>query len=282
MTEAREPEGELVRVRMTVAYDGSPFHGFAENPGVATVGGTLRRSIERVLGHRIELSCAGRTDRGVHARGQVVSFDAEAEGLDLHELRRAVTKLCGGPIVVVDASVAAPDFDARFSARSRTYRYSILNREVPDPFLAATTWHVPVPLSPKALRLACDPLIGEHDFSSFCRRPKPGAGFDEPSLVRHLTSARWVPADIDQWGSSLLRFEITASSFCHQMVRSIVGTLVDAGRGRARCADLPAVIAARDRAAAGNLAPPQGLVLWEVGYPPAEPALPVAGGPATS
>jgi tRNA pseudouridine38-40 synthase len=109
-------------------------------------------------------------------------------------------------------------------------------------------------------------LLGEHDFSSFCRRPKPGAGYDEPSLVRHLRSARWVSADIDQWGSSLLRFEITASSFCHQMVRSIVGTLVDVGLGRRRADSLTATLAALDRNAAGQVAPPTGLVLWSVDY----------------
>lgn len=262
MDEARGPEGELIRVRMTVAYDGSTFHGFAENPGVATVGGTLRRSIERVLGHRVELTCAGRTDRGVHARGQVVSFDAEAERLDLGELRRAVTKLCGGPIVVTDASLAAPDFDARFSARSRTYRYSILNREVPDPFLAATTWHVPAPLSLRALRLACDPLIGEHDFSSFCRAPKVAPDAPPPSLVRRVLDARWDPVDDE----GLLRFEITATSFCHQMVRSIVGTLVEVGYGRKRAGDVSAILRARDRHAAGQLAPAHGLCLWSVTY----------------
>ncbi len=109
-------------------------------------------------------------------------------------------------------------------------------------------------------------LLGEHDFSSFCRRPKPGVGYDEPSLVRHLTSARWAAVDNDQWGSSLLRFEITASSFCHQMVRSIVGTLVDVGLGRRRADSLPATLAALDRNAAGQVAPPTGLVLWSVDY----------------
>jgi tRNA pseudouridine38-40 synthase len=253
--------GELVRVRMTVAYDGRTFHGFAENPGVATVGGTLRRSLERVLGHEVVLTCAGRTDRGVHAQGQVVSFDARARGLDLDDVRRAVTKLCGGPIVVRDAALAPPDFDARFSARARTYRYTILNREVPDPFLAATTWHVTAPLSLRALRLACDPLIGEHDFSSFCRLPKVPDEAVAPSLVRRVVEARWDTLDDD-----LLRFEITASSFCHQMVRALVGTLVEVGYGRRRAGELAGILRARDRQAAGQLAPAHGLCLWSVTY----------------
>jgi tRNA pseudouridine38-40 synthase len=259
--ESPVPTGALVRVRLTVAYDGSTFHGFAENPGIVTVGGTLRRSIERVLGHPVELACAGRTDRGVHAWGQVVSFDAAAEGLDLGELRRSVTKLCGGPIVVREAERAADDFHARFSARARTYRYTVLNREMPDPFLAATTWHVTAPLDLARLRLACDPLIGEHDFSSFCRVPKAPDGGEAPSLVRRVLDARWEALDDD-----LLRFEITATSFCHQMVRSIVGTLVEVGYGRKRAGDLTSILAARDRHAAGQLAPAHGLMLWAVAY----------------
>jgi tRNA pseudouridine38-40 synthase len=190
-----------------------------------------------------------------------VSFDAEAEGLDLDDVRRAVTKLCGGPIVVRDAAVAAPDFDARFSARSRTYRYTILNREVPDPFSAATTWHVTAPLSVRALRLACDPLIGEHDFSSFCRSPKVPDDAAPPSLVRRVLEARWDALDDD-----LLRFEITASSFCHQMVRALVGTLVEVGYGRRRAGELTGILRARDRHAAGQLAPAHGLCLWSVAY----------------
>ena len=124
--------------------------------------------------HAVALSCAGRTDAGVHAWGQVVSFDAPAADLDLDELARSVTKLCGPTIVVREAARVGDDFDARFSARSRTYRYTVLNRPVPDPFLAATSWHVERPLDRRLLRLACDPIVGEHDFSSFCRAPEAG------------------------------------------------------------------------------------------------------------
>ena len=115
-------------MRMTVAYDGTDFHGFAANQGVVTVGGTLIEALERVLGRPVDLACAGRTDAGVHAWGQVVSFDAPAAGLDLVDLGRAVTKLCGGPIVVRRADVAPPDFHARFSAMARVYRYTVRQR----------------------------------------------------------------------------------------------------------------------------------------------------------
>jgi len=255
------PAGATVRVRMTVAYDGSGYRGFAANRDVVTVGGTLTAALERVLQSRVELSCAGRTDAGVHAWGQVVSFDAPAEDLDLDEVARAVTKLCGPSIVVRDAAVAADDFDARFSARSRTYRYTVLNRPVPDPFLAATTWHVERPLDLHLLRLGCDPLVGEHDFTSFCRAPKRGEDEPAASLVRRVRWARW-----DDLGDGVLRFEIEANAFCHQMVRSLVGTLVDVGLGRTTPGELGAILRAADRHAAGQLAPPHGLCLYEVTY----------------
>jgi tRNA pseudouridine38-40 synthase len=253
--------GGTTRVRMTVAYDGSGFRGFAANAGVTTVGGTLTEALERVLGHQVELTCAGRTDAGVHGWGQVVSFDARADGLDLAELQRSVNRLCGGAIVVREAGVAAPDFDARFSARARVYRYTILNRPVGDPFLVRTAWHVTAPLDVPVLRLACDPFIGSHDFSSFCRAPKVGAGQGPASLVRRVVDARW-----DEVDDGLLQFQIEANAFCHQMVRSIVGTLVEVGSGRRSAGDLTAVLRSGDRQGAGQLAPPHGLCLWEVKY----------------
>ena len=164
-----------MRVRMLVAYDGSGFHGFAAQPGQRTVAGVLAEAIEKVARHPVDLTCAGRTDRGVHAWGQVVSLDLPAS-VDLEALQRSLVKLCGPAIVVREIGVAAPDFDARFSATGRTYRYTVLNRPVPDPFLATTAWHVPVPLDLELLTLACDPFLGEHDFSAFCRRPKAPAG----------------------------------------------------------------------------------------------------------
>lgn len=254
------PDGPLVRVRMTVAYDGTEFHGFAEQPGLRTVAGTLRAAIERVTGQPVVLVGAGRTDRGVHAREQVVSFDVAAD-TDLVALRRRVGRLSGADLVVRSADAVADTFDARFSATSRRYRYTICNRESPDPLLRRTAWWVPEPLDLRLLRLAVDPLIGEHDFSSFCRRPR-GTG-DRLSLVRRVIDASWEDA-----GDGILHFWIEANAFCHQMVRSITGTLVGTGSGgRPRPGELLGVLAARDRAAAGQIAPPHGLVLWEVRYP---------------
>jgi tRNA pseudouridine38-40 synthase len=251
-----------VRARLLVAYDGTDYHGFAENAGVPTVAGVLRAAIEQVTGVAVELTAAGRTDSGVHAWGQVVSVDLPADGLDLGRLQRSVNALLR-PAVVVRAVERAPDgFDARFSALWRRYRYSILNRPVPDPFLARTAWHVAEPLDLAALRLGADPLIGEHDFTSFCRAPKGREGDPPATLVRRVTEVGW---ESDRTG--VLRFEIRANAFCHQMVRSIVGLLVDVGRARRSPSDVLAILHAKDRAGVGNIAPPHGLCLWEVGYP---------------
>jgi tRNA pseudouridine38-40 synthase len=264
MADPASTEPAVVKLRLVVAYDGSPFHGFAPNRDVATVGGALASALRQVLGHEVTLTAAGRTDTGVHAWGQVVGFEAQSDGLDLVELRRSVNALCRPSIVVRSAEVALPSFDARFSAVWRRYRYNVLNREVPDPFLAGVTWHVERPLDLAVLRLACDPLLGEHDFSSFCRRPKPAPGEEPATLVRRVLRARW-----DDVGADVLRFEITANAFCHQMVRSIVGTLVDVGLGKRSAGSVLETLRARDRAAAGQLAPSHGLCLWEVGYPEA-------------
>lgn len=249
---------------MTVAYDGSGFHGFAPNVGVRTVAGVLTEALERHLGQPVDLTCAGRTDRGVHAQGQVVTLDVAADRLatpdGLDALVRALNRMCGPEVAVRDPTLVGDDFDARFSATARRYRYLVWNHPEPDPFSARSAWHVPRPLSVPALRLACDPLIGEHDFSSFCRRPKGGSG--EVSLARRVTEAAW-----HDDGAGRLRFEIEASAFCHQMVRALVGTLVAVGLGKMTAGEVRGVLAARDRSAAADLAPPHGLTLWTVRYP---------------
>ena len=243
---------------MTVAYDGTSFHGFSENRGVRTVGGELARALETVLRHPVTLKVAGRTDAGVHAWGNVVSFDAEADDVDLVAVQRHVNSMLGPAIVVRSAEPAPPTFDARRSAVARRYRYTVLNRPVPDPFLAATTWHVAEPLDLSVLRLACDPLIGEHDFSSFCRMPRR---IPDASLVRRVYDARW-----HDLGDGVLRFDIGASSFCQQMVRAIVGTMVPMGAGKQRAGEMAGILRARDRSRANRVAPARGLCLWEVAY----------------
>jgi hypothetical protein len=192
-----EPErAAMQRVRLLVAYDGSRFHGFAENAGVATVGGTLRRHLETVLRAPIELTCAGRTDTGVHAWGQVVSFDAPADGLDLVALQRSLNGM-GAPAIVVRSVEAAPaDFDARFSAVWRRYRYTVLNTDVPDPFLAATTWHVGRPLDRRRLALASDP-----DGTTWARGGSDSRSGPTPSVTRWCARS-WVCWSTSVWADA--------------------------------------------------------------------------------
>jgi tRNA pseudouridine38-40 synthase len=251
-----------VKARLVVAYDGSGFHGFAANEGVRTVVATLAEAISTVVRTPVSLTGAGRTDAGVHAWGQVVSVDLP-DGTDLDDLARRLNKLCAPDIAVRSAELAPEDFDARFSASWRHYRYDVWNAAYPNPLIATRSWHVAAALDVEAMNEAAEHLIGEHDFTSFCRRPKVGPGERDRSLVRNVMSAAWHVADLD---GPLLRFQVRANAFCHQMVRSIVGTLVDVGAGKLAALEIPAILAAGDRGAAGQVAPPHGLTLWEVGY----------------
>lgn len=248
------------RVRLVIAYDGSNHHGFAPNPGVRTIGGDLIAALTAILRHEVDLVCAGRTDKGVHARAQVVTFDTARGTIEPDRLGRTLEKLCGSHLAVRDVAIVPDDFHARFSAVSRRYRYRILARPDREPLLANQVWHVPEPLDLAAMRLGADAFLGEHDFSSFCRRARRGDG-STASLRRRITDITWTES-----GDGELHLEITADSFCHQMVRSIVGTLVDVGRGRRRAGEIRQIIAALDRSRAGALAPPQGLSLWQVTY----------------
>ena len=252
---------------MTVAYDGTPFHGFAENLSVATVGGALRHALERVLGHAVTLGVSGRTDRGVHAWGQVVTFDADPARLELESLQRAINALCRPSIVVRDIALAEPDFHARFSATGRVYRYLVYNEPAPNPFVRTTSWHIPQPLDLASLRNASIPFVGTHDFTSFSKRTRSmRPDGSETSYVRTVRRVEWTRGSSATGGDGMLVFEIEARSFCRQMVRGIVGTLVDVGLGRRRASEVPAILAARDRTTAGMVAPSAGLILWSVQF----------------
>lgn len=223
--------------------------------------GELLEAMATVLRQPVELSMSGRTDAGVHGWGQVLSGDLPGD-TNLDDLARRINKLCASEVSIREAAWAAADFDARFSATSRRYRYHVWNDPAPNPLLAATSWHVHRPLDLAAMQAALPALHGEHDFTSFCRRAKVPEQLAPPSLVRILHELSWTRLD----DSPLLRFEIAGSAFCHQMVRSIVGTTVDVGLGRIDAVAMPEILAARDRSVAGAVAPPIGLVLWHVGY----------------
>ncbi|MCL4130696.1 UNVERIFIED_CONTAM: hypothetical protein GTU68_055239 [Idotea baltica] len=245
----------MANVRLLIAYDGTDFRGLAPNDGVRTVVGELQRVIEPLIGEVPDIIMSGRTDAGVHAWGQVLSFRMADGVVDTERIQRSANTRLGPEIVVREASIVDDDFSARFSATGRRYRYHIVNRPVPDPFWARTGWWLSTPLDVPAMERACAHLVGEHDFSSFCRRPKPA-----PNLEGEVVEASLVRRD------DVLRFEIEGSAFCHQMVRSIVGFLAMVGTGKRDADELPDVLAARDRSAAEQLAPGQGLTLWQVDY----------------
>lgn len=240
-------------VRLDLSYDGTSFHGFARQPNVRTVQGELEEALERILGESHETTCSGRTDRGVHARHQVVTFPV-AETPDLARLRRSLDSYLGGEVSVWKATEAPADFDARFSPTWRRYRYFVDTRPAGDPLTRNWVWHLGRELDLAAMNQAALSLVGEQDFASFCRR-REGA-----TTVREVLEATWAPEE------PRTVFEVRARAFCHQMVRSLVGLSIDVGLGRVKPTAVPAIIAARDRQAVGTVAPPHGLVLWEVGF----------------
>ena len=243
--------------RLDLAYDGSGFHGYAKQPGLRTVQGELEDALFKHTGP-VDTVVAGRTDAGVHARGQVVSF-AVAQPVDVERLHDSLNSMLGPEIGVTAVTEAGDGFDARFGAVARSYRYLVLNRPVADPFMRHTAWHVPEPLALRRMHDAAIHFVGEHDFASFCRAA-PGR-----STERTVLSAAWTSA-----GDGVLAFDVTATSFCHQMVRSVVALSVEIGRGRIAGDDVPAILAARDRNAARGAAPPHGLTLMSVTYPEPE------------
>ncbi|MDH3260305.1 MAG: tRNA pseudouridine(38-40) synthase TruA [Acidimicrobiia bacterium] len=240
--------------RLDLGYDGSGFHGYAVQAGLRTVQAVLEEALFKITGP-VQTTVAGRTDAGVHARGQVVSFACERE-LDEDRTARSLNKMVREEIVIRGCRMVPDEFNARFSARSRTYRYRVANVPLLDPLIRHTVWHVRDPLDLSRMNMAAGHFIGLHDFASFCRKA------EGRSTERSVLSLDWArdPAD------GHLVFEITASSFCRHMVRSLVAVCVDAGREKLEPEAVPDIIAVRDRSAACGAAPPQGLTLWEISY----------------
>lgn len=239
--------------RLDVAYDGSGFRGYARQEGQRTVQGELESALGTVLGRPVDTSVAGRTDAGVHARGQVVSFVAD-EAFDLIRLERSINGLVGPEVAIMGVSEAADDFDARFSARWRRYRYVIDTRRAADPLERHFSWHVNRSLDLGAMRVAAAAFLGEHDFSAFCR------SVEGKSNVRQVEESEWMEV------ASGLEYWVRAKAFCHQMVRSLVGYSYDVGRGFSDVTAVADVLEAKDRSAVATVAPPHGLTLWEVGF----------------
>lgn len=245
-------------LRLDLAYHGGPFRGWQRQPEVPTVQGELESALSKIVGTEVSTTAAGRTDAGVHALGQVVS--AETPHIeDPDKLRDSLNDMCGPAIAVSSCRRAADGFNARFSARSRTYVYAVLETEVPDPFRADTCLYHPGLLDIAAMNEAAGHLIGSQDFSSFGRLPE-AAGDTPPSAERVLFELR-CERDRD-----LVRVKARANSFIQQMVRSLVGTLLQVGEGRRDPGEMHEILLAKNRSAAGPVAPPHGLCLVAVEY----------------
>jgi len=245
-----------MKVALLVSYDGTGFRGVARQRGRSerTVQGVLEERLEVLLRGPVRTTVAGRTDAGVHARGQVVSFEV-ADETDVDWLKMRLNKWVGPEVAVRAVAEVPSSFHARHSARRRVYEYTVYRSDVVDPFLERYAVRVAGAIDVRGMRAAARTLIGEHDFASFCR------GGEAPT-TRRVRSVAIVPrAD----GRVVVR--IVADSFCQQMVRSIVGTLLEVGRGDRDAADMQKILDARDRSAAGGVAPAKGLALVEVGYP---------------
>lgn len=241
--------------RIDLAYDGTRFRGYARNAGVRSVQGELEAALERALQAPVETEVAGRTDAGVHARAQVVSFAAEGP-VDTDRLQRSITSMLGPEVVALGVTEVPAGFSARFSAMWRRYEYLLDIGPAPDPLRRHQAWWVSDDLDAERMNRGAAHFVGEQDFASLCRAA------EGRSTVRRVLAAAWRP------DGDLLAFDVAATSFCHQMVRSMVALCVDVGRGRIEPDSVPDILAARDRNAARGAAPPHGLVLVEVGYRP--------------
>ena len=277
--------GATARWRLTLSYRGTEFHGFAKQPGMRTVAGELGDALQRSA--RTEnppvIVCAGRTDTGVHATHQVIHVDlpdplvsSRGTPVSADSLRHSLNSQLGGAVSVRSAEQVSQDFDARYNALWRRYRYLILESATPHPLLTELAWQVEGPLDVRAMNQASGALIGSHDFRCFCRKV-PGASSAEP-IIRVVTHASVQVVEteglVDLMDARLVSLEIQAGAFCHQMVRSITGQLVEIGRGRSNGAELVALLVSHSRVGAPPPAPPEGLCLVGVGYPESDPGLP--------
>jgi tRNA pseudouridine38-40 synthase len=247
----------MPRYRLLLEYDGAPFQGWQRQAGGPSVQGALEAALLACSGEAVTVVAAGRTDAGVHAHGQVVHLDL-ARPWPPERLAGALNAhLRPRPVAVLEACEAAPDFHARFDAVRRRYVYRILNRRAPPALEAGRVWHVPVPLLAERMHAAAQCLVGRHDFTTFrageCQARSPLKTLD-------LVHAR-------QGDGDLIEVRLAARSFLHHQVRNIVGTLKLVGEGKQPVGHVARALAARDRAAAGPTAPPQGLCLEGVDYP---------------
>ncbi len=242
-------------IRLLIEYDGTNYQGWQVQPKGPTVQGMIEEKLTLITGEAIHLIGSGRTDSGVHAFGQVANFKTKSQ-LDVHSIQRALNSLLPPDIVIQKAEEVEEDFHARRQSKSKVYEYRILNRDLRSAFHHEYAWHIPQKLDLEEMRKATRILIGEHDFSSF-----RSVGSPTRTAIRRVIRAEW-----KRGRDGLIRFEIEANGFLKQMVRAIVGTLVEVGKGKIDSEEFRKILNARDRKKAGPTAPAHGLFLKEVKY----------------
>jgi len=260
-------------LKLTIAYDGSAYSGWQRQANAQSIQAVIEDEIATIVGAPNPLVAAGRTDAGVHAAAQVASITID-HPIGCDELLKALNaRLKAGDIRIRAVEETFDRFDARIYAKAKTYRYAIWNGAAPNPFIRHVVWHVPYVLNLQRMVEAAAALVGEQDFAAF-----QGRGSDVKTTVRRVLSAQILELDLDtdqpvavsplqpSRDGRLLRLEISGTGFLRHMVRIIVGTLVDIGRGQLEPADMRRIIDSRDRAEAGQTAPPHGLMLWKVEY----------------
>ena len=245
----------MVTVKLILEYDGTHYHGWERQPCLITLQGTLEAALRQLTGRATLTFGSGRTDAGVHAKGQVVHFTTTAS-FQPEEWIRALNALLPRDMAVQSAQEVSPSFHARYAAQGKTYVYRIHLKKIRSPLSVNHAWHIPYALDIKKMRMAAKHLIGHHNFAAFCGKAK--------EREKHTVDLREI--QITKKGVEV-EIRITASHFLRYMVRNIVGLLVEVGRGRRSPHDVPVILAGRDRRLSGPTAPPHGLFLIHVEYP---------------
>jgi tRNA pseudouridine38-40 synthase len=251
---------KMRNLKVILSYDGADFSGWQVQPDKATVQGALASAIGRITGEKVRPQGSGRTDAGVHALAQVMTFVTESS-VPTENFLKALNDILPASVRVLQVSEAPADFHARHSAEAKTYRYRIYRESICPPFLARYVWHYPYPLDEEAMARAASFVVGEHDFTSFAAVDPERGREDEPaSNVRTIFFCSW-----ERTGEELI-YTVRGSGFLHHMVRNLVGTFVLVGRGTLPPDDVTRILEARKRSAAGATAPASGLYLVNVEY----------------